>query len=155
MGYDLSKYQQVEQEILGKKLEPLSALKLSEEAGFEILGIGGSRLVVALSEQLVVKMAWRSSGIADNEIESRLWSAATNDFRSFLAPVDFYDQDSGLSVQSRCQPIEYRPAALPVIAALSVYGIVDGLVNLGLLSGKIVCYDYALLSAERYLSLMD
>lgn len=131
--------------------DPQRALQFFADLGIAVLGLGRSRLATAVpgNDQLVYKFAWRQLGLAENNLEYRVYQQASPELRQVLAPIDDL-LASGVLVQGRCQPSELGAEAAQVLQVLSGYGIVDGVVNLGRYQNRIVCYDYALLGTERF-----
>lgn len=131
--------------------DPQRVLQLCADLGIPVLGLGRSRLATPVpgNDHLVYKFAWRQLGIAENNLEYRVYQQASDELRQVLAPIEAL-LDSGVLVQGRCQPSELGAEAAQVLSILSGYGIVDGVVNLGRYQQRIVCYDYALLGTERF-----
>jgi hypothetical protein len=120
-----------------------------EHLGHEVLGLGGRRCVIALDHGRVAKLAWRKAGLADNEIEARLWAQARPELQTLLCPIKDRT-DAGVLIQTRCLPI--HPYAVDgadqVLRQLASAGITDTATNLGLLDQRIVCYDFCVLRAD-------
>lgn len=157
---------------LQKKLEAdfgdqEAAVKSITESGYTILGIGVSRIGVAIDEKTIAKLAWRESGLVDNLLESKLTDyIKENDPRitpqqislnkelrlaDMIVPVQqYYD---GSITMPRCLPVNYQQtdvAHRQIVQALSKFGITDSAVNLGLLEGRLVCFDYCYISDKLY-----
>lgn len=124
---------------------------LAERYQLEALGIGGRRLAVALSQDKIVKLAWRREGLVDNEIEWRLYSQAGDDLKQLLCPsLDLLD--CGALVQKRCLPI--ATSNNEIVRKLASHGISDAAINLGLIGERMVCFDYCLLRPEKLRDLL-
>lgn len=131
---------------------PEEALDICQD--WDVLGIGGQRIVLRSSEEGVWKVPWRERGELDNEIEWRLWQEAPGDLQDLLCPV--WDRESLSNLQALCTPVSYNDLdsrGRDLVARLSRWGISDSAVNLGLLGGKLVCYDYSYISPALYQSL--
>lgn len=141
------------------------ALAAAEEAGLTVLGVGGRRICVAAERSgEVLKLAWQEGGVADNELEARVWDWASSQLRSLLCPVLGLEAE-GILRQARCKPaaadaLGYRGRLL--CAELARCGISDCHVNLGLLADpeaeggwRIVCYDFCLVRPELGVRLLS
>lgn len=65
-------------------------IKACKDAGLKLLGTGSTRLVFALNERLVIKIATGQAGVDQNEIEIRTWHMLDYDFnkhKRFYAKV--------------------------------------------------------------------
>jgi hypothetical protein len=105
---------------------------------------------VEIDGGLVAKVAHRPIGLRDNEIELRVYRRADAQLRDLLCPV-LHLSPGGAVLARRCLPLSASPGDLTVsdtIRRLAGAGISDAAANLGLLDGRIVCYDYAQISAR-------
>lgn len=133
--------------------DPERALAMSRQVNAEPLGLGSGRLALPLGPAMVAKVAWRESGLVDNEIEWRIWQSADEELRSLLCPA-LELRESRLLVQGRCMPIagtilDERTQRL--VSELGRHGISDAAINLGMNEdNQIVCYDYALIRPELF-----
>lgn len=119
---------------------------------YEVLGLGGRRVVLSIGQEQVAKLAWRQSGLVDNMIEARIWQEAGRELRQHLCPL-LQLRSSGVEIQTLCLPVAYEALgkeAYQTMRLLASYGISDSASNLALLEKRIVCYDYNVISAERY-----
>jgi len=119
------------------------------------MGFGGRRFAVVIEGDsdgggLVAKLAWRQAGLADNELELRLWYEADKDLRELLAPT-VAQTPLGVNLQGRCLPIAAGSmrSHSSLTRRLARAGITDAVLNLGIYQDRVVCYDYATLAPER------
>lgn len=143
------------QERLSKHHENPSAeraVELLHQAGIMPLGLGARRVVVALDDDRVAKLAWRSQGLLDNEIEWRLYHRAVDDLKRLLCPA-LERRESRVLIQRRCLPVAFEAAGeagREAMSRLASYGVSDVAVNLGLIDEHLVCYDYCVLKPELF-----
>ena len=133
------------------------ALAEAEEAGLEVLGLGGQRVcVLAERDDQVLKLAWLEKGLADNLLEMRLWQRAEPALRELLCPAIALEE-AGILRQARCLPAAAQALgrrAAEVCRKLARHGVSDSHTNLGLLydrergGWRVVCYDYNLLRPQ-------
>lgn len=134
--------------------DPERSLQFFADIGIPVLGIGRSRIAIRGPEESVYKLAWRPLGLAENQLEVRVYQQAPDDLRQVLAPI-ISPLESGAIQQGYCQPVSLGSEAAEVLRTLSQYGIVDGVMNLGRYQQRIVCYDYALLGTARFFQVTD
>lgn len=129
-----------------------SALAVLAKLDVPTLGLGARRIVVALDDERVAKLAWRGQGLLDNEIEWRLYQRAVDDLKRMLCPcLDL--RPSGVLIQQRCLPVAFEALGdigTEAMVHLTGYGISDVVVNLGLIGEHLVCYDYSVLKSELF-----
>ncbi len=136
--------------------DPYRAQDILTDQGANVLAIGGRRIAVSIDNNYIAKIAWRRAGLADNEIEWRVWQTAKPDIQALLCPAVSF-KDYGVLVQARCLPVSaeaYPEAARDLIRKLAEAGISDAAVNLGIYDQELVCYDYCLLRPELLRSLL-
>jgi len=132
----------------------IMARHICDDHGLGIMGFGGRRFAIAVESSgdtsLVAKLAWRQAGLADNELELRLWHEADKNLRDLLAPT-ISQTLLGVNLQGRCLPIAAGSmhAHSSLTRRLARAGITDAVLNLGIYQDHIVCYDYATLAPER------
>ena len=118
---------------------------------WDLIGLGGKRLALRAREGGVWKIPWREKGAWDNEIEWRVWQGADLELRSMLCPL--LGRQSQSVRQASCRPVaftEIGAQGLEIVSCLAKYGISDSAVNLGWYENRLVCYDYAYISAELF-----
>ena len=144
-----------------------AVLDMIEAEDFNILGVGVSRVGIAVDTETVAKLAWRSRGLTDNLIEHRLWEYVekTNTsiqpdalssepeifLKDLLAPVKDYRED--VLWMQRCIQVNYQITdhkMKRLAQDLTRFGITDSAVNMGLLSTELVCFDYCYISERLY-----
>ena len=146
----------LQEQLLSREYELNQIVRVAEEAGFSVLGFGGHRLALALEqENVVAKLAFQAQGLADNHLEWLFWEAANPPLQALLAPT-LARTPAGINFQGRCLPvaIESITSSSGLTRALAQAGIADGVVNLGLYEGRVVCFDYALLRPEVAMRLL-
>lgn len=120
--------------------------------GLEVLGIGSTRIGIALGKDRVAKIAWKPPGLFHNQFEFRLWHyAKLIEKRHLFVPSLEFGPDKPL-IQARCLPTKFEATETfkKVISELSEVGIVDTAVNLGIYEERIVCYDYSVPSSDLF-----
>jgi hypothetical protein len=138
--------------------DPVAAARLISDAGLAVLGAGRRRVSAAIDDQHVAKFAWRGEGLADNQVEELIWRRAPQELREVLCPVVIRTFQGAL-VMRRCVPLNSDTLSdrtwSPIQRMLARYGIVDTSVNVGVLEGRLVVYDYAMVRPELYRQLMN
>lgn len=156
----LERFDQLQERLCGaEEPDPQRVLTLCRDSGYVPLGLGSGRLALPLGRTMVAKVAWRESGLMDNEIEWRVWRDADDHLRSLLCPA-LSLRGSRLLAQGRCLPIAgsalevLDQSARLLIGELARHGISDAAVNLGMNeANRIVCFDYAMIRPELFRSL--
>ena len=144
--------ERVQHELSAHERERFSPQLLArvQAAGFQPLGVGSHRLVVALPDDRVAKLALREIGQRDNEVEWHVYRNMDEPLRTWLCePLEL--TAGRVLIQRRCLPISLshtEPLVQEVVRLLARAGIADVAVNLGVVDQKLVCYDYAQVSAE-------
>ncbi len=87
----------------------LNVLEDVEAAGYPIIGTGTSRVCIELSDSTVVKLArpieGSYDGARDNKLEHQLFTRASDDVESVLAPVHHIASDNTWLVMERATEI--------------------------------------------------
>jgi len=139
--------EQLQDRLVATELKPSDALELASR--YPVIGIGRARLAVAISDQQIVKVAWRAAGITDNAVELAIWQTAPEHIRRWLAPgVDIFGY--GLLLMPFCRIARDHSGVALMISQLTSYGISDTISNLGEYRGRLVCYDYASTSSDLF-----
>lgn len=106
--------------------EILTACRL---AGLDIIGVGSSRVVFALNDRLVIKVANSDAGVAQNETECTIWNFLDYDrpqLKQYFAKVHMHlsDPDNMFIVMDRLS--KASTGAKQHVTACKFYEVVPG-----------------------------
>jgi hypothetical protein len=136
---EIARYlQAVEDEIENEERQTLK--DWYAERGMECIGVGDARFVFALCAEHVLKVNYNEE-IDANAAEAMVWERASEEMRSYLAPVVDYSLDEHWLIMARCS--EYtgpRPQWLTGQVKELFTDAQEG--NLGVWQGKVVLLDY-------------
>lgn len=159
--------------------DKVEALKIVREhdkdSRWNVLGVGVSRIGIAIGTDEVVKISYKRRGLADSLTEYNMWQYVEKEnpfidsdiseishspepeskvfLKDLLSPVVDYNADNSLIVLERCLPVNFQgsdPKMSSLVKNLSKFGISDSAINLGFIGVKVVCFDYAWLSSEMF-----
>lgn len=143
--------EKIEERLQAKWPHVYSVAEIAEICqGWEILGIGGERLALAINEEEVWKVAWRESGLVASETEYLLWRRSSASLRALLCP-SLEITPGGSLRQRRVQPVSYDALGNQgpkIIKTMAQYGITDVAINCGVLEERVVVYDYSTISPK-------
>lgn len=163
---------------IGTRTRPVSgvaleAVAICADAGFDVLGVGYTRVVVTAGGEQVAKIGWHHiDGERANRTELAVWDAAPAQVRRVLCPCVRLTA-GGVLIQQRAEPLltpsdwllrantadviayaeckaRYADEAREPRRILDAYGIEDIYENqLGYYDGRIVAFDYGEVRASR------